>query len=127
METDRLREREGGREGGNERKREKEFICSPFYGRACRWAMLGESKPQGPNGRKGEVFAYVGRNQNLKDLKDLKDDRTQLLSFHNLGYPWLELLRSQPFDTIMGLFEADLGSWCACEYGHFLYPFTCPT
>ena len=27
----------------------------------------------------------------------------------------------------MGLVEADLGSWCACEYGHFLYPFTCPT
>jgi len=27
----------------------------------------------------------------------------------------------------MGLVEADLGSWCPCEYGHFLYPFTCPT
>ena len=27
----------------------------------------------------------------------------------------------------MGLVEADLGSWCACEYGHFLYPFTYPT
>ena len=26
------------------------FICSPFYGRACRWAMLGELKPQGPEG-----------------------------------------------------------------------------
>jgi len=22
----------------------------PFYGRACRWAMLGESKPKGPKG-----------------------------------------------------------------------------
>ena len=27
----------------------------------------------------------------------------------------------------MDLLEADLGSWCACEYGHFLYHFTCPT
>ena len=27
----------------------------------------------------------------------------------------------------MGLVEADLGSWFACEYGHFVYPFTCPT
>ena len=24
--------------------------CSPFYGRACRWAMLGELKPKGPKG-----------------------------------------------------------------------------
>ena len=23
-------------------------LCSPFYGRACRWAMLGELKPKGP-------------------------------------------------------------------------------
>ena len=90
---------------------------SPFYGRACRWAMLGELKPRGPEGRtlprkggrhvrgsevraprgwawsfyrtisgvrlcwelaadpdywKGEVFAYVGLPQNLKDLKNLK-------------------------------------------------------
>ena len=27
------------------------FLCSPFYGRACRWAMLGELKPEGPKGR----------------------------------------------------------------------------
>ena len=26
-----------------------------------------------PDFWKGEVFVYVGRNQNLKDLKDLKD------------------------------------------------------
>ena len=26
------------------------FRCSPFYGRACRWAMLGELKPEGPQG-----------------------------------------------------------------------------
>ena len=35
-------------------------------------AYVGLSKPKGPKGsrlRKGEVFAYVGRNQNLKDLK----------------------------------------------------------
>jgi len=25
------------------------FFCSPFYGRACRWAMVGELKPKGPN------------------------------------------------------------------------------
>ena len=24
------------------------LLCSPFYGRACRWAMLGELKPKGP-------------------------------------------------------------------------------
>ena len=28
----------------DENESEKEFICSPFYGRACRWAMLGEIK-----------------------------------------------------------------------------------
>ena len=26
------------------------FLCSPFYGRVCRWAMLGELKPEGPTG-----------------------------------------------------------------------------
>ena len=26
------------------------LYCSPFYGRACRWAMLGELKPKGPIG-----------------------------------------------------------------------------
>ena len=26
-------------------RKQKYFICSPFYGRLCRWAMLGESKP----------------------------------------------------------------------------------
>ena len=26
------------------------FPCSPFYVRACRWAMLGELKPNGPQG-----------------------------------------------------------------------------
>ena len=38
--------------------------------------MLGELKPKGPKGsflRKGEVLAYVGRIQNLKDLKDSLD------------------------------------------------------
>ena len=24
------------------------FLCSPFYGKACRWAKLGELKPKGP-------------------------------------------------------------------------------
>ena len=28
-------------------KAKKCFICSRFYGRACRWAMLGELKPKG--------------------------------------------------------------------------------
>ena len=32
------------------------FLCSPFCGRACRWAMLGELKPQGP---KGSYVAYL--------------------------------------------------------------------
>ena len=26
------------------------FLCSPFYGRACRWAVLGELKSKGPKG-----------------------------------------------------------------------------
>ena len=56
-------------------RKHKCFPCSPFYGRACRWAMLGELKPKGPKAAdpdywKGEVFAYVGSIQNLKDLKD---------------------------------------------------------
>jgi len=29
-------------------RKHKCFLCSPFYGRACRWAMLGELKPKGP-------------------------------------------------------------------------------
>ena len=29
--------------------RDKCFLCSPFYGRACRWAMLGELNPKGPS------------------------------------------------------------------------------
>ena len=28
------------------------FLCSPFHGRACRWAMLGELKPKGPKGER---------------------------------------------------------------------------
>jgi hypothetical protein len=26
-------------------RKQKCFLCSPFYGRACRWHMLGEIKP----------------------------------------------------------------------------------
>ena len=29
-------------------RKQKCFICSPFYGRACRWAMLGCIKARGP-------------------------------------------------------------------------------
>ena len=77
-------------------RKHKCFLCSPFYGRACRWAMLGELKSKGPKGarsecgralrkdaglccgsrlRKGEVFAYVGLPQNLKDLKGVQQGR----------------------------------------------------
>jgi hypothetical protein len=42
-------------------------ICSPFYGRACCWAMLGEFKPKGP---KGSRLGRAGLSQNLKDLKE---------------------------------------------------------
>jgi len=31
-------------------RKHKCFLSSPFYGRACRWAMLGELKPKGPKG-----------------------------------------------------------------------------
>ena len=37
------------------------------------WEKL---KPKGPKGRKREVFAHVGQNQNLKDLKDEELERT---------------------------------------------------
>jgi len=72
------------------------------------------------------MLAYVGRNQNLKDLKDLcvcaKDlkglqwagTHSCLLVGH-LGYLWLELSCAWRSYTIMGLAEADLGSWCVCE------------
>ena len=33
---------------------------------------------------------------------------------YNLGYPWLELLRAEPFDTHSGL-QAGLLSWCVCD------------
>ena len=45
------------------------FLCSPFYGRACRWAMLGESKPKGPKGPGTPVpvtHGYQGLHQALK-------------------------------------------------------------
>jgi hypothetical protein len=78
-------------------------LCSPFYGRACRWAMLGELKPNGPKAPKHQStkapkmfsrkeaglfyqgdttrFADVSTEQlpvsayggSLKNLKDLKD------------------------------------------------------
>jgi len=48
-------------------------------------------------------------------------------SIHSLGYPWFERFGAPPFDTTMGLVEADLGSWCAREHGHFFYPSTSPT
>jgi len=35
----------------NASRKHKCFLCSPFYGRACRWAMLGDLKPKGPKGR----------------------------------------------------------------------------
>ena len=54
-------------------RKKKCFLCSPFHGRACRWAMLGELKPKGPKGPKGRrtgvSLGYVGRNYNVKDLK----------------------------------------------------------
>ena len=28
-------------------RKHKCLLCSPFYGGACRWAMVGELKPQG--------------------------------------------------------------------------------
>ena len=52
------------------------------------------------------MFAYVGRIHNLKDLK------AYVGGFELFGAP--------PFDTAMGLVEADLVSWCACEYGNQL-------
>jgi len=36
-------------------RKHKCFLSSPFYGRACRWAMLGELKPKGPKGPKVDM------------------------------------------------------------------------
>jgi hypothetical protein len=105
--------------------------------------------------RKGKVFAYIGRIQTLKDLKALttcfatdKDNSSYILGnlfthpllhphiskcecvscfIHNVGYPWSELFGTPPFDTTIGLVEADLGSWSACEHGNHWYTFTSPT
>jgi hypothetical protein len=50
------------------------FSVDLFCGRARCWPMLGKIKPQrtqricGPFLRKSEVLAYIGRNENLKDL-----------------------------------------------------------
>ena len=46
----------------NSIRKHKCFLCSPFYGRACRWAMLGELKPEGP--RSG-----IRSQQSLKPVK----------------------------------------------------------
>ena len=35
------------------------FLCSPFYGRACRWAMLGELIPKGPEGPQTTQIFYL--------------------------------------------------------------------
>ena len=43
-------------------RKHKCFLCSPFYGRACRRAMLGELKPKGPKGdEEREVRRSTGR------------------------------------------------------------------
>ena len=34
----------------NATRKHKCFLCSPFYGRACRWAMVGEINPNGSEG-----------------------------------------------------------------------------
>ena len=53
--------------------------------------MLHSERTQGftadPDYWNGEVFVYVGRNQNLKDLKAVFG-----VSLYLVGYPWLELL-----------------------------------
>ena len=46
--------------------------------------------------------------------------------FHTRGYPWRKPFGASPFDTTMGLVEADLGSWCACETVPTLVYLTCP-
>ena len=53
-------------------------------------------------------------------LKDLSCKRRLVLCFiHNLGYPWFELFVATPYyDDTLCLSEADLVSWCACEYGN---------
>ena len=59
-------------------RKQKCFLCSPFYGTACRWAILGESKPKGPDGvrlcweleePKGPKGGRPHESKNLKDLK----------------------------------------------------------
>ena len=85
-------------------RKQKCFLCGPFYGRACRRAMLGELKPKGPKGRdpKGSmaflqnnfreqfpVSAYVGSSKNLKDLKDFpaQDPSGRVWQLINLFFP----------------------------------------
>ena len=42
--------------------KQKCFLCSPFHGRACRWAMVGELKPKGPKGRMDlSAYPFYGR------------------------------------------------------------------
>ena len=40
-------------------RKQKCFRCSPFYGRACRWAVLGELKPKGPEAPPNDGFGMV--------------------------------------------------------------------
>ena len=35
-------------------------LCSPFYGRKCRWAILGELKPKGHKGPVGQRQVTLG-------------------------------------------------------------------
>ena len=40
-------------------RKQRCFICRPFYGRACRWAMFGEFKPKGPKGTTPFALAHA--------------------------------------------------------------------
>ena len=71
--------------------------------------MLHSERTRGftadPDYWKGEVFVYVGRNQNLKDLKG------ELASFSPCGVSVIENVMVPTWDT-MSLKTADLGLVC---------------
>ena len=51
-------------------RKHKCVLFSPFYGRTCRWAMLGELKPKGPTGSNRILLVPTQQNHPLSPLHE---------------------------------------------------------
>ena len=87
-------------------------------------SLMGSSAPglhvpEGGFGRSGTVDTFLTRIRSWYPTGQWYPTglTNQVLSFFwvcNVGYACPELLLAKPFDTMMGLVEAELGPWCVC-------------